>query len=652
MAALNALPNELLSLVTAYLERPKDVANLALSSRRLYQFTKTDGWRAFLRGRFGVSGLDHDAHNAVHGLTSLYRNWDRKAFLAKYVEPTSTIDLSNWSKKLWRGPQGQTMGYQPSIDSYEEIVGRWTDRKEVLAWSAGTQVVMRIKETGAKAASVRKEKTEEAFDDYGNLASWYTYQIPRAREGIDDITALKLLRPHQDSGSSENVVFGSASGALSLLSVDPSRQVHDTRSYDTKLRAVGSLSISTDGPVIAATLGDSALALYPLDLESPPEEQVQALSEVTPKGFGVHIGRIWSCNFIAKDKVAVGLGPSNEPIQIYEITPSGFDPHPLRTFSLDSKSWSGIRNGPTSRLNTSVYPIIPVEDRCEAGNLFLSGGYDGIIRLHDMRSPHGFEILFWDVTNDSSIYSLAMQGLERVVAGTSMHSMVKVFDVRFSGSHVYHSARLSSTSSAKPKGRQQDYTANKIVSDAVHNTGATSVAGGWNLFLHPRRNNIRSRSRLARSEDSPIYNLSIPSSTSPSVYAGVEGAVLSLDFHSLLDTHADPLFTGTVESLEGTNTIDLSKSYNPDGNVLNLGMYEQGNEQALNMQLMVQEDIGIAVAKNAKERDPMRFKDLDERWRDPSGELWTRGQDPGTTRAGTGRGGRGGRGRGRGRRGW
>jgi WD40 repeat protein len=649
-ATLSGLPNEILSLVSSHLDRPKDVLNLALSSRRLNDYTKLDGWKAFLKGRFGLSGLDADAQNAVHGLTTLYRNWDRKAFLARHLEPApKMLSLNSWEERRWRGPRGQTMGYQPKIDSYEEMRGGWTDRREVLAWSAGTSVLMRVKETGKKAERLwedRKhmEKTNEnleTFDDFRHLNEWYMYRIPESSEGRDDITAMKLLRPHQRDADCDGIAVGSASGHLSLLRIDKERQQTTEQSCFTDGRMVGSLSISAaSNPLMAANLGDASVALYPLDLNSGLEEPLQPLSQVTPIVSGARNGRLWSCQFLSDKTVAVGLGPSYDPIQIYEVTPHGFNAEPIRKFSLDSKFWGGVREN-SGQLSTSIYPILPVptdaQGGSEGGNVFLSGGYDGIIRLHDMRSPRSFETMFWDVTNDSSIYSLAFQGLERVVAGTSMHSMLKVFDLRLSGSHSYHYISVPSSKPAgntTPAPKSQDITFNP----RVKSTGSPPTTGGWNLYLNPRNPRQPARQRTA---DSPIYSLSIPSPTSPMLYAGIEGSITSLSFLSVTDPYPDTHLSSNVSRFPDTGLIDIKKTYNQSDDVLNLGMYEQGNEDGLGMQLMVQEGVGPAP------RPP-----VDERWKDPSeeSERWTRGQEPEVLRGGgqrdNGRGGRGGRGRG------
>ena len=325
----------------------------------------------------------------------------------------------------------------------------------------------------------------------------------------------------------------------------------------------------------------------------------------------------------------------------------------MRQFSLSGmKDWGSLQDLSTQK--TTVYPILPINEKSSGrGNVFLSGGYDGIIRLHDMRSDQDFENMFWDVTNDSSIYSLATQGLERVVAGTSMHSMLKVFDLRFSGSHAYQILSIPSQNQPRSKPASGDYASNRIVDNAIQRTQVTPISGGWNLFLHPR-NQARQRSyRVPRTEDSPVYSLSIPAATSPSLYAGVEGAVMCLDFHSVADKHPDSLFTSLDERQSNSNVVDLGPSYSPHNDVLNLGMYEQGNEQMLGMKLVVQDDVTTSISNAAERRNISRFGGLDERWKDPSadGDRWVRGQEPQGPRSGRldGRGRRGGRGRGRGR---
>ena len=270
-----------------------------------------------------------------------------------------------------------------------------------------------------------------------------------------------------------------------------------------------------------------------------------------------------------------------------------------------------------------------------------------------MRSPRGFEKMYWDPTNDSSIYSLTAQGLERVVAGVSMHSMIKIFDLRFAGSHAYH--HVSAPPKAKSKSKGGDYTTNAIVEEAKSSVSA--ISGGWNLYLNPR---IPPKRDAYRADywrglvDSPVYSLSIPSPTSQNLYVGLEGTVQCLTFHSVGDTYPDTMLSQSISRFADSRAVDIRASYNPQGDALNLGMYEQGNAEGLGMQLLVQDGVSTGVVKNAKRRDFARVKGLDERWRDPreDGGRWVREQVITPRRGGRGRGrggrGRGGRGRGRG----
>ncbi len=105
------------------------------------------------------------------------------------------ISLNSWQPKRWKDVHGQTMGYRPCIDSYEEMYGAWGERREVLAWGAGTQIVMRIKTTGAHASALWELDLQAgpdpdqawAFDSFKHVNCWFTYKIPQSFEGRDDI---------------------------------------------------------------------------------------------------------------------------------------------------------------------------------------------------------------------------------------------------------------------------------------------------------------------------------------------------------------------------------------------------------------------------------------------------------------------------------
>jgi len=241
-----------------------------------------------------------------------------------------------------------------------------------------------------------------------------------------------------------------------------------------------------------------------------------------------------------------------------------------------------------------------------------------------MRSPSAFSCVYWDSTDDSAVYSLTTLGRERLVAGTSRHSVLKFFDLRVSGGRAYHYADISAASS--PTGTAA--RARKSSFSQPQHAGPSRA--GWNLFLNPRNTNPRLSNRgdprggvrgwQRRSAESPIYALSSPSACSPTLYAGVENNVVQLDFVAMLDAHPDPIFkAGLVGQQQGKRHrpgLDVKKSWDPRGDVLNLAMYEQeslgsgGGEGA--MRLRVQRPVGrVSVGARALEG-------YDERWRDGS----------------------------------
>lgn len=633
---LEDFPFELLSHIYTNLPTAQSVSHLSLTCRTLHSFTAKEGWKIFLRTRFPSlpvpAAETHDLREAVHGLTTLSRNWDRKAFLARYLEPYGCITSLATRAQIpqWNRPQGQTMGYQPSIDSYEEWTGGdWSARKQVLAWSAGTELILRVKSMGPEVARLW-EGADAAdrrfyFNEYKHMTAWFTWKMPGRVEGRDDITSLNVIKPFQKNvgQNAEDIVLGTASGELFRLNIGMTdEQSLSGHNYATNGRSVRSTAVSpSSSPLLAACLSDSLLALYPVYDSSSEIGPTAPLSEFTAIPEGKKDCRVWSTQFLSEDKLAIGLGPSTEPVHVYEVTPSGVTKYPIRKFGLDGTHWA-----PDDRVdvhphletnqrqkNSSIYPIAPLPSSSQgghaAGQVFLSGCYDGIIRLHDMRSPSAYESSYWDPTNDSAIYSLQTQGRERLIAGTARHSMLKVFDLRVGGGRAYHHLDVPVTATTKPS---QSRHSNRHHVPHSHPAKA-STHYGWNLFLNPRNSSVpRQHQRSShRSADSPIYSLSLPSSSSPTLFAGVENNVVQLDFVSVLDAHPDPLFAPALERFHRTGQIDVKSSWNPRHDVLQLAMYGQSAENGGAVQLMVQAGVG-------KYRGEMG-RGLDERWRDPAG---------------------------------
>lgn len=590
---LHELPVELLNHIVTYLPTAQAVTRLSTCNQVLHRYFKEEGWKLWVQKHFPSFKITHKWEAAAHALTTYSRNLDRRAFLARYIEPSNFI-VKLPQRELdtqWRRPRGQTMGYQPVIDSYEESTGSaWDAKKQVLAWSAGAELVLRVKSMGTKHKADSRG-TYSYFDHFNHHTRWFTYRPPKALEGRDDITALSVLKhPYREESSSttdvEHVVFGTASGGLYLSHLELDRDASRTVGgiFETRKRAVRSADVEASSEsLLAANLGDLNIALYniPQYIGKVPDrhEVIHQLSEITLSQEGTRSFRVWSTQFLSEDMLALGTGPSAYPVQVYKIRPTGFDDEASRKLEVRETS-----------LETSVYAIKPLTssagDKRSNGELFLSGAYDGVTRLHDLRSPRPFVSYFFDGTDDGAIYSLQMIGRERFVAGGSRHSMLKFFDLRLAGGRAYHYEDVNSSVPQKP----------------------TIMDSGWNVFLNPR-NDPQPRWTWSRSRaiESPVYSLSMPSPTSPTLFAGVENHMVELDFTSMLDKHPDPVFSRGIVR-DQRCAVNVVKSWNPKHDVLNFAMYE--HDPNAKMRLRTQAGIGLYNGQ---------LQGYDERWRD-SGE--------------------------------
>ncbi|TKA66458.1 hypothetical protein B0A49_09360 [Cryomyces minteri] len=667
---------ELLSHIVEYLPTAQSVAHLSSSCHRLNDYVEREGWRTFAQTRFPSFQTPPHWRDASHALTTLSRNWDRRAFVARYIEPSGSVTRLPEGSLVpqWRRPKGQTMGFQPVIDSYEEYTGsEWSDREEVVAWSAGAEFVMRVKTMG-RAASHRRADFGD-FDHHGYRVGWITYRPFSSAQGRDDITFVNILRPSQRrppkrKEDGHSVVVGTASGDLTLLNLQNSLSLvsnsEETTYRDESPRTNHSLDVSssnlrkdagdpvtsyfvTNGrkvqsadvsssksPLLAACLSERTVALYSIDSQA---SKIAPLSEITTIPKERQKCRIWSTHFLSDTHLAVGLGPSVEPVHVYEVTPSGLSKTPVRKFGLDANDGAvGARLDMlgTVKPSSSVYPIAPLPASSQAGygsgQLFLTGGYDGIIRLHDLRSPSAHSATYQDPTDDSAVYSLQALGRERLVAGTARHNIMKVFDLRLASGRAYHYVDVGATSAytlpdhlSVPRADEEG--------PPLYGSSTQRRGGDWNVFVSPRNQRPEQNSswRTRRARESPIYALSAPSCTSPSLFAGVENNVVQFDFVSVLDRHPDPIFeqglrlvstnahhTTTngngngVESINGKGSgletrLDVRKSWDPAHDALNFAMYEQSREGA--MRLRVQRGVGWVKGE---------LGGYDERWMDAS----------------------------------
>ena len=393
-ASLAALPPELLAQILVHIDTARVLSYLALTCKKAHAFVENDGFRIFVQTRFPhvsppIRPSPSFWKEAALGMTSLAKNWDRKAFIAWSINPQKEVtqDFGSHRSRGRRAEAGQTMGFTPVIDSYDAWYGGdWTSRKEVVAWGAGAALCMRTKSMGKdKSYKVQNldNKHWKGVNSHGHRYAYATYNEEGASEGRDDITSVNLL-PGQSFDDSDNVIIGRASGGLALVCLSSETgQSRVLSAYETQGRPVRSAATTSEPNalgLLAACLSDSTVALYPID---PASRQVAPISQIS--AFSSNQTRTWSSRFLGHDRLVLGLGPSQEPLHVYNIGQGEISRESVlvpNDFSADARSDLRVDNGVRSA--TSVYSIAPIDASSSVGradgDIFLSGAYDGLTR--------------------------------------------------------------------------------------------------------------------------------------------------------------------------------------------------------------------------------------------------------------------------------
>ena len=587
---LATLPPEILVQIVTHITTARELCQLSLVCKRLHTFIENDGFRVLSQTLFPYVQFPstHAAlfwRDALHGLITQARNWDRKAFTAWVISPATDARYGKNRRRTPNAPREQTMGYIPVIDSYEAWYGGdWSARKEIVAWGAGADLIVRSRTMGSKAQDVWNaavNRSAKNFNAHHHTYKWAKYHEPGVNEGLDDITFVKLLQ-QVSTDDLEQLIIGRVSGALDLVSLNENTSQSEVRcSFTTEGRPVRSATTNGLQTWLAACLSDSIVSLYSIcSSTSHTAREIAPVAQTSASPSG-QVGRTWTSRFLSNDRLAVGCGPTQQPIRIYKVGRG----------ELASES-PGLFNPDTGRHaeeSTSVYSLSPIPTSSsaggEGGDIFLSGAYDGLVRLHDFRSANPTVAIFRDPVDVSPIYSLLPVANERFVAGGGRHSIIKVFDLRMPGRELYSSASngqstTTSNGMGNPK-KPRDQEKSRL---------------NWNTFL-PIRNKLNAQG----TNDSSVYTLSRPSQCSPTLYAGLQNTIIQIDIVSIMDPYPDSVF-GHEPTMTG-NSLDVIAKWDQEGKVACLPMYEH-NEGAIT--LMRQKPVDYYAQSN--------MKGWDERW--------------------------------------
>jgi WD40 repeat protein len=460
------------------------------------------------------------------------------------LHSSNPYDAVNLPQPRRRG--GQTMGFVPAIDSFEEMIGQdWGRRREILIWAAGSKLGFRYQ---VKTPSLRMRDISNVPHRLGRLDVWGVYHEENAVEGLDDFTTIKLFRRVNDTirfrhgMPSFSVLVGTASGELSILdlTIGPNATLicNKKRSLQMGNRAlIRCVDLSPSSRYALGASTDGIVNLFDCAEDLNSHQPIGSLNSTV-------FGHLWSGRFLSDDTIALGTGKSTIPLHTYRLRPFGFSKEPLRIWSTnDSNKPDGGISSVTSILPLPLSSSSSATDR----DIFLSGRTDGTIKLHDLRSPRDWENEYFDPFEDSGVYSLASKGRERIVSGGSRNTLLKFFDLRVDG------------------GRSYNYTTGlKTINNSNRRSKGTSA--GWTVFVHPhepvhhsrRPWNLRPLSRLGLM--SPIYSISTPSPISPTLYVGLTERIVQIDITDVFDRFPDPNYYRQAPRMNPRDIWDINYS--------------------------------------------------------------------------------------------
>ncbi|KAL3470578.1 hypothetical protein BJX99DRAFT_267327 [Aspergillus californicus] len=545
---LSALPPEIIYLIATHLPTASALAYLARTCRRLHHIIASEDWRifkAFVNSRFHNVPTPPLWKDAAQALTSRSRALDKHAVVGRFVLRPLTAEQLGGSPQATRG-DNPTHGYRPAIDSYEIWSGpSWHDRREVLTWGAAHELVLQIRTTGS-----RKSEKLIVFNDLEHISSH------------DDICGIHLLRPEHKSKApdQEHLIFGRMRGELIHLAISPENHSYEHKQkFQTSGLEIERTDIG-DGPepILAAHLSNGTIAFYSTTTDEP---EVQDFARLHIQAGSP--GRNRSSKFLSSKRFAVGTGRSDDAVSISTIS--------QERISLDREISADFLGLDTSGLakRATVTAIAPLDGQNSgaAGNAFLAAWGDDAVRLHDIRSHEPYEMIYRDIADQNPVYCIHPFGHDRFVLGAGGDAVLKIFDLRMPNTYSYLAAkpqqrlRTNGSSSENPP-RSQPYI------------GYPSKDLSLFLSFNTPSHNETTRSRASRHRyRGPIYTMSSPSLLSPTIYTGIAGGVMRLDFASTDD------LTGPNQDWY-RNTLDLYPEPRAGGSknaaeVLELSGYER-----------------------------------------------------------------------------
>ncbi|PYH93901.1 F-box domain protein [Aspergillus ellipticus CBS 707.79] len=584
--SLTSLPPEIISLIAGHLPRANDLANLSRTSRRLRETIAAEDWRifyVFVTTRFPGIETPPFWKEATRALTSRARALDKNAVVGRFVyPPPEAVKIGRQQAQRGDNP---THGYRPALDSYEEWNGTsWNERREVLAWGAADQLILRVAQSGP-----HPQKKWLIFNDLENISS------------LDDICGVHLLRPdhHAKVAWKEHVIFARMRGDLVHVSIDPERASYECQQkFLTSGQGIECIDMGPGNhPALAAHLNDGSILFFSTTSD---EETVRPFARlgIDPDNVSSRLARSRYSKFLSPHSFAVGTGRINDAISISTVTESRL----LLDREISAECVDFERVSHDAPIKSHVNAIAPLSP---TGQVFLAAWGDRAVRLHDLRSSQAFEQTYRDTTDQNPIYCVQPFGHDRFVVGSGGNALLKIFDLRMTNEETY---RYREPRPSPPTRHERLLSHMSHLSISAHSHDHRFNHSN-NTFSHPRkdlslflshqpptpnntnRNNTPRTRRIHR--DHPyrgaIYSMTTPSPSSPTLYTGVADGVTRLDFAStddLYGPHRD--WYRNPLSLYPDSQIPVR----PADRILELSGYERPESTTASLKLRTQQTFG------------------------------------------------------------
>jgi WD40 repeat protein len=538
---LQDLPVEIVEQIIGHLPTASAIVNLGQTNHKFNSIVSAPDHKVFrtlVERNFPTINTPPFWKEVARALTSRSRAWDRRAFIARECYPPPDDP-----DQLHEPRPAHTLGYQPTIDSYETwLNGSWSDRKEVLAFGAAGRLRVRTIKDGT--------------------TTWRSYRTPGDDEQRLDILDVRILRPHQaEDPKVDTFIFERADSQITKVEISEQGAFSQETRYDVPAGEFSYMDVSKSPTPLLTICGNHGLSVFPV--HGSKRLVKPASSAPLAEKYGSRT-RVRCVKFLSDTTVAITnqllRGPYRGQIQIYDISPSGLSSSPvaeLASYSLTSPVL-GVRH------NANV--VVPLDESSSSPTqhdpLFLSGWTDGIARLYDTRVPRDAVAQYVDTVDDGQILSLLPIGQERFMAGSSQNGCLKLFDLRITGAKTYSYLDARPSSTISPASEEQ-----KDVNIFI----TPSVKYGERLWEPLPRNPGKRASGYRGS----VYSLSSPSPSSPTVYAGITNHVLQLDFVS-----TDDIRHGRIKPpiLDTSAYPTEDKTRASEQHILNLSCYERPRE--------------------------------------------------------------------------